>query len=129
MCLLPEHRRRLLQLVRSLPQENRTQPVAALTVYEQYPPGFGALLVRMLGTRNLGWTGSAKAIARPVRIVLPVPPSIPTLDERVLVIDKADGSLTRWPLMHLPMIEVQYARYKQNRPMTWRHPAGTPEYG
>jgi hypothetical protein len=67
-------------------------------------------------------------IARPVHIKLPAPPSTPTLDEQVLVIDKADGSLTRWPLMHLPTIEAQYALYKQNRPMTLRRPAGTPEY-
>ncbi|MFE7095629.1 hypothetical protein [Streptomyces erythrochromogenes] len=30
--------------------------------YEQYPPGFGSLLLRMLALRNLNWSGAAKAM-------------------------------------------------------------------
>lgn len=30
--------------------------------YEQYPPGFGSLLVGMLELRNLGWSSAAKVM-------------------------------------------------------------------
>ncbi|MFJ3635416.1 hypothetical protein [Streptomyces sp. NPDC090112] len=30
--------------------------------YEQYPPGFGSLLLRMLALRNLNWSGTAKVM-------------------------------------------------------------------
>ncbi|GAB2705186.1 hypothetical protein [Kitasatospora kifunensis] len=30
--------------------------------FEQYPPGFGSLLVRILAFRNLGWSSAAKVI-------------------------------------------------------------------
>lgn len=30
--------------------------------YEDYPPGFGSLLLRMLELRNLNWSGTAKAM-------------------------------------------------------------------
>lgn len=56
MCLAPEQRRRLRQLVLALPQETCTQPVQTPRVYEHYEPGFGGVLVRMLTNRNLiGW--------------------------------------------------------------------------
>ncbi len=61
--LSPERRRRLSQLVRSLPQEDRTRPVPPPRAREQYPPGSGAMLVRLLGNRNLDWTGAVWALA------------------------------------------------------------------
>ncbi|MEV6541858.1 hypothetical protein [Streptomyces sp. NPDC051665] len=60
MGLPPERRRRLRQLVRSLPQESRTQPVPALRVYERFERGPGGVLLRMIGNRNLSWTGTAR---------------------------------------------------------------------
>ncbi|MFK0259281.1 hypothetical protein [Streptomyces sp. NPDC090445] len=44
-----------------------TAPAGVLTPrkprpHEQYPPGFGSLLLRMLGLRNLNWSGTAKAM-------------------------------------------------------------------
>jgi hypothetical protein len=54
----------LLEYARSLPQHARTQPVPVAKSYEQYPPGFGALLIRMLGNRNLNWWQSAATFAR-----------------------------------------------------------------
>ncbi|MFF2197657.1 hypothetical protein [Streptomyces sp. NPDC058157] len=44
-----------------------TAPVGALAPrkprpYEQYPPGFGSLLLRMLALRNLNWSGAAKVM-------------------------------------------------------------------
>jgi hypothetical protein len=60
MCLAPEQRRGLRQFVGALPQERRTQPVRAPRAYEQYGPGFGGVLVRMLGNRNLDRMGTAR---------------------------------------------------------------------
>ncbi|MFI5881307.1 hypothetical protein [Streptomyces sp. NPDC051554] len=60
MGLSPERRRRLRQLVRSLPQEGRTEPVPALRVYERFERGPGGVLLRMIGNRNLSWTGMAR---------------------------------------------------------------------
>lgn len=64
MRVPPEQRRRLRELVRSLPQEERGRSAPPLRVYEQYPPGPGAVLVRMLRNRNLRWTGSVQILAR-----------------------------------------------------------------
>ncbi|MFV2176728.1 hypothetical protein ACFHW2_21340 [Actinomadura sp. LOL_016] len=61
--LSPDRRRRLFQLVAALPQEDRTQPVPPPRAHEQYQPGLGALFLRMLGNRNLGWLGAAKTLA------------------------------------------------------------------
>lgn len=61
-CLPTEHRRRLRQFVGTLPQQDRTQPIPPLPVYEQYQPNLGALLVGMLGNRNLNWTATAKTL-------------------------------------------------------------------
>jgi hypothetical protein len=58
---LPEQGRRLRELVRSLPQEARTQPVPP-PAHHRYPPGLGAVLVRMLHNRNLNWVASAKCL-------------------------------------------------------------------
>lgn len=60
MSLRPEQRRRLRRLVRSLPQENRTLPVPIPRAYERYERGSGGLLMRMVGNRNLSWSGMAK---------------------------------------------------------------------
>jgi hypothetical protein len=58
------HRHQLRQAARSLPQEKRTQPVPPLPLREQYPPGPGGMILRMLRNRNLDWMGSAKCLAR-----------------------------------------------------------------
>jgi hypothetical protein len=62
--LSSERRRRLRQLVWSLPQEGRAHPVPPLPAYEQYQPGFGALLLGMFRNRNLDRSGAAGALAR-----------------------------------------------------------------
>ncbi|MFH8892706.1 hypothetical protein [Streptomyces sp. NPDC017949] len=60
---LPEAGRRMLRdRARSM-----TTPAGTLTPWqprphEQYPPGFGSLLLRMLALRNLNWSGAAKAM-------------------------------------------------------------------
>jgi hypothetical protein len=58
--LSPEKRNSLRRLVASLPQEERAQPAPRLPPYEDYPAGPGAMLMRMLRNRNLGWVGTAK---------------------------------------------------------------------
>jgi hypothetical protein len=62
--LPPESRARLLGFARSLPQHDRTRPVPEPKAYEQYPPGFGGMLLRMLANRNLNLWYSAEALAR-----------------------------------------------------------------
>lgn len=62
--LPPESRSRLLGFVRSLPQHDRTQPVAVKKAYEQYPQGFGGMLLRMFGNRNLNLEDSTAVLAR-----------------------------------------------------------------
>jgi hypothetical protein len=64
LLLPPDRRRRLHDLVRSLPQESRTRPVPALRSYERYPPGPGAVVVGMLAQRNLRWVSAAKTLYR-----------------------------------------------------------------
>ncbi|GII33517.1 hypothetical protein Pmi06nite_69590 [Planotetraspora mira] len=57
---LPLEKRTVLrQFVASLPQEKRAQPFEPPT-HEQYQSGPGALLMRMVRNRNLGWTATAK---------------------------------------------------------------------
>lgn len=53
---------RLLALARALPQQQRTRPVPAPKPYEEYPPGFGRILLRMLRNRNLDWLSAAKTL-------------------------------------------------------------------
>ena len=48
----------LLDLARSLPQQDRAEPFPPPRGYEQYPPGFGG----MLATRNLNWESSVKVL-------------------------------------------------------------------
>jgi hypothetical protein len=57
-----ERRTELLDFVRRLPQERRTGPVPPPRLHERYEPGFGALLVRMLATRNLSLVGVTQAL-------------------------------------------------------------------
>lgn len=60
--LQAEQRRRLRQLVQSLPQRDRIAEALTLPVYEQYKPSFGATVVRMLRNRNLDWLSSAQIL-------------------------------------------------------------------
>ncbi|MER7734822.1 hypothetical protein ABTX80_28400 [Streptomyces erythrochromogenes] len=60
---LPASARRLLRARAS----TMTAPAGTLAPwkprpYEEYPPGFGSLLLRMLALRNLNWSGAAKAM-------------------------------------------------------------------
>ncbi|WP_328456730.1 hypothetical protein [Amycolatopsis sp. NBC_00438] len=64
LLLTPELRERLRHYVRSLPQLDRPQSREALRVDEQYMPGPGAVLMRMLANRSLDWTSSAKVLSR-----------------------------------------------------------------
>ena len=64
VCLPPGSREQLLEYARSLPQHARTRPVPVPKSYEQYPPGFGAQLMRMLSNRNLNWWQSAETFTR-----------------------------------------------------------------
>jgi hypothetical protein len=63
ISLSPEFRHQLLYFVRSLPQQERGQPVPTPREWEQYQPTPHAMLVRMLRNRNLDWLGSAKVLA------------------------------------------------------------------
>jgi hypothetical protein len=57
-----EKRSELRRLVASLPQEERVHPPKVLAAHQYYLtlPGPGAILMRMLANRNVGWTGVAK---------------------------------------------------------------------
>jgi hypothetical protein len=60
---LPEDRQSgLLDFARSLPQHDRAVPFPPPRPYEQYPPGFGGMLARMLATRNLNWMSSVRVL-------------------------------------------------------------------
>ncbi|MFM9609038.1 hypothetical protein DF268_30525 [Streptomyces sp. V2] len=62
--LLPAAQRtEFLQHVRSLPQEPRTALWSPLREFGGYPPGPGALLLRLLANRNLHWSSGAQAVA------------------------------------------------------------------
>jgi hypothetical protein len=52
----------LLDVARSLPQQDRAEPFPPPKGYEQYPPGFGGMLARMLATRNLNWMSSVRVL-------------------------------------------------------------------
>ncbi|MGY1498621.1 hypothetical protein ACW4TU_18820 [Streptomyces sp. QTS52] len=55
--------KQLCDYARALPQEPRTQPHRVPHLYQQYPPGFGGLLVRLLALRNLNWIKSAQVLS------------------------------------------------------------------
>jgi hypothetical protein len=52
----------LLTLMRSLPQQLRTQPVPPPPSYHRYLPGPGARFLDLIHTRNLSWNNSAKLL-------------------------------------------------------------------
>ncbi|HVK19954.1 MAG TPA: hypothetical protein VM677_01190 [Actinokineospora sp.] len=64
MHLPKAKRREVRRLVSELPQEKRTRPVRTLTAHQYYStsPAAGAVLMRMLANRNLGWTQIAKML-------------------------------------------------------------------
>ncbi|WP_406494135.1 hypothetical protein OG936_10630 [Streptomyces sp. NBC_00846] len=56
-------RQRLRDFAQSLAEVSpQSVPPKRQRPYEQYPPGFGSLLVRMLALRNLGWSSAAKVM-------------------------------------------------------------------
>ncbi|MFA1544588.1 hypothetical protein [Actinomadura monticuli] len=58
--------------------------------------------------------------AIPVLVDIPEPPPVPTLETATtLVIDKATGTVTRWPLLPLDVLTRQYRRYKLDAPMSF----------
>ncbi|MCX4721571.1 hypothetical protein [Streptomyces virginiae] len=60
---LPASGRRLLRSrARSMTAPTGTLIPWEPRPYEVYPPGFGSLLLRMLGLRNLNWSGAAKVM-------------------------------------------------------------------
>lgn len=59
VLLPPEQRPALRRLVASLSQEGRTQAAPEPFRYQQYPPGPGALLMRVIQNRNLRWVPTA----------------------------------------------------------------------
>lgn len=65
MGLPPGSRARLVEFVRALPQQDRTQPVPPEPEsYRQFAPGLGSALVRMLRNRNLGWLPATELLYR-----------------------------------------------------------------
>lgn len=57
-------------------------------------------------------------LARGVRVTLPEPPRVPVPDtEPVLLIDKAHGRMSRWPLLPDADLIVQHRRYLRGEPM------------
>lgn len=62
MILPASARQRLRDHARSLTEVPQTLTPRRSRPYEQYPPGFGSLLLRMLALRNLGWSSAAKVM-------------------------------------------------------------------
>ncbi|MER7671405.1 hypothetical protein ABTY61_23480 [Kitasatospora sp. NPDC096128] len=62
LTLPASSRRRLREFARSLAEGPNTFPPRKTLPFEQYPPGFGSLFVRMLALRNLGWSSAAKVM-------------------------------------------------------------------
>lgn len=62
LLLSPSDRRQLRHYARSLTVAPQTVFPGEQRPYEQYPPGFGSLLVRMLALRNLGWSSAARVM-------------------------------------------------------------------
>lgn len=60
MGLTPDKRRELRGLVASLPQEVPRQPPPRPPAHQQYPEGPGAVPLRLLRNRNLGWSATAR---------------------------------------------------------------------
>ncbi|GGM10340.1 XRE family transcriptional regulator [Micromonospora yangpuensis] len=62
--LPPTERGRLHHAVRSLPQTERSRSFPPPPPRERYPPGPGGLILRLLRNRNLGWSATARCLAR-----------------------------------------------------------------
>lgn len=62
IALPASRRRRLSECARSLAEVPQSVSPRKKRSFEQYPPGFGSLLVRMLALRNLGWSPAAKVM-------------------------------------------------------------------
>ncbi|MFD4532917.1 hypothetical protein ACFWNL_13825 [Kitasatospora sp. NPDC058397] len=62
LTLPASSRRRLRDYARSLADVPHIAPPRKMRSFEQYPPGFGSIFVRMLALRNLGWSSAAKVM-------------------------------------------------------------------
>jgi hypothetical protein len=62
MHLSPESRRRLRQIVQSMPQADRTEPAAEPPTWERHDPGLGAMLVRLFRNRNMSHMESVRVL-------------------------------------------------------------------
>ncbi|MFF3252824.1 hypothetical protein ACFYWP_17845 [Actinacidiphila glaucinigra] len=60
VALPPRQRTVLRRYVASLPQQERVAPPPGPPPYQGHPDGPGALLMRLVRNRNLGWTATAK---------------------------------------------------------------------
>ncbi|HEU5023600.1 MAG TPA: hypothetical protein VFV01_01640 [Spirillospora sp.] len=59
-------------------------------------------------------------LAVPIRVAIPEPPPVPTAETPTgLVVDMCTGTVTRWPLLPLPVLAMQYRRYQNGQPMTF----------
>ncbi|MFF7678433.1 hypothetical protein [Actinacidiphila glaucinigra] len=60
VALPPRQRTVLRRYAAALPQQERPAPVPGPPAHERYPDGPGALLMRRVRNRNLGWTATAQ---------------------------------------------------------------------
>ncbi|MEU1538736.1 hypothetical protein ABZ461_11515 [Actinacidiphila glaucinigra] len=60
VALPPRQRTVLRRYAAALPQQERPAPVPGPPAHERYPDGPGALLMRLVRNRNLGWTATAQ---------------------------------------------------------------------
>lgn len=60
ILLPPDGRAELRKLIRSMPEEGCALPSRAVPPHEPGPASPGALMVRMVFSRNVGWAGMAK---------------------------------------------------------------------
>ncbi|MEV5831566.1 hypothetical protein AB0L25_38995 [Spirillospora sp. NPDC052242] len=59
----------------------------------------------------------------PVVVELPEPPPVPDIDTvTTFVVDKATGTVTRWPLLKFDILTDQYRRYRRGEPLTYDEP-------
>ncbi|WP_245938882.1 hypothetical protein [Actinacidiphila glaucinigra] len=59
LVLPPRQRTVLRRYAAALPQQERPAPAPGPPAHERYPDGPGALLMRLVRNRNLGWTATA----------------------------------------------------------------------
>ncbi|MFJ9777916.1 hypothetical protein ACIRVF_42875 [Kitasatospora sp. NPDC101157] len=62
MVMPAENRRPLLDAIRAQPPVAREGRGGVDRPYHRYEPGFGAVLLQLTHSRNLAWTGTAKAL-------------------------------------------------------------------